>query len=1232
MVPSATCGMRTVVDAAVDLAIRRKRPIAVRAVVAFTRDVDRGDRTGVFRMRRLGLQAVAIGVVLAFPAVCPAFAQAATGDPEILLNSIPAQSNGSTFSGQVATLVTSGQTDVPSDWSISINWGDGTGPDTTTATVSGGACEPVPQGGTYIPNGGVCGEAGNGSDPVYTVSTSGHTFQGSGPYSFSLTASGTYTNGPNPGPATNTASETILGPGPPPSPQVVLDSIPAQGPGTTFTGQVATIVGSIGTLNQSDWATQISWGDGTAIDQGAAVTGPDCEVPPAGATFVSTTFCTQPGEDPVYTISDSHTFEDAGPYSISVEASATYNSEPYSGLGRGTIPSNVCATTATLGYASLELLGPGCITTAGPAQTTPMGVDVMVNGIEIDPGSSGELTLDSATGQLISTGPVTLKLGCSSCGQPQVAFSPQAIEWRVVPNPGETQIGVGGPGTFQLPSGSTLLQLPALSENSIDLMSGGQSTMSFEVGVPLPSLGSLGVVTASTQVLSSNTGGAQFNGLSAMIAVTNLFKVGKGTQAAPLFAFYGALSFTLSTDTWAVSLDFLMPPVGSVQGSAKVIDGVPTAISLGGSYTDPGLAIGDTGVFLQSLSGGFEDYPMVQEPEIGLTSSTGNAATDAANTSTCASINSNYANFLASNQALPSYCGQTGTITFAPPLEVDGAMTLSVGPVIDTRSALTVNGQFRLDNSYFNGFQNVPWEVDVQGSVSMVSLPFNQAPADAYPNTSPGSGGKFAPINNAGTEGWVTLNGDGVVEAGGGMDYKFPQNTNNWLLDLNGEVAVSLVPNGATIPLGSGQSPEQYAAAVQSQANSWAVVGSVTGNVCVQIPDVASGCAIGAGAISNVGIGGCASFSLPGTADLETVANGVDSALNAVAAVGEAIGNAAPGVVSTLGSDATTAADDTGSFLSNAASTTSSAADTFTGAVGGAFSKVFAPNLPSADHPGLAHAADERAAAADPVAHAADSGPLPTNVVVPQVNYAIGAVYNWANGSTTPLTTCSNQALVSALSAQVEARIADARGVPSLRVRVGRSGAAPRLFVITGATAAPDVIVVGPDRRAIRTKGPGFVEPGWIVEKDKQLKTTYVWAVDAPAGKWDFLAVPHSSRILRVRTAAGIPITVVTASVRGERKHAYAVRYRVADRTAGETITIEETDGTGATIPVATVRGSRGTIDWTPSAKLFRPVRVLLAVIKRGASLVSAEPLLGFNLKTHAVIKSKTKTPKPKHK
>ena len=1179
-------------------------------------------------MQRLGLKTLAIGVSLALLVVFPALAQAATGDPEILLSSIPAQSNGTVFSGQVATLVTGGEPADPSDWTISINWGDGTGTDTTSATVSPAAgvdssgCETIPQGATWIPNGGLCGEANNNRDPVYTVSTSGHTFQAFGPYSFSLTASTTYTN-PNglTGPASNSSDEQIPGSGAPPSPQVVLNSIPAQGQGTTFTGLVATIVGSIGTLGTSDWTTQINWGDGTAIDQGAVVTGPDCEMPPAGATFVATSFCPEPGEDPVYTISDSHTFQASGPYSISVEARATFNSEPYQGLGRGTIPSNVCATTATLGYASLELLGSGCITTGGPARTTPAGVDVMVNGIEIDPGPSGQLTLDSSLGLLISTGPVTLKLGCSSCGQPQVAFEPQAIEWRVVPNPGETQIAVGGPGTFQLPTGSTLLQLPALSENSIYLMSGGQSTMSFEVDVPLVGLRSLGGVAASTQVLSSNAGGAQFNGLSATIAVTTVpsaTKLKGTTLTAPFFAFDGSLSFTLSTDTWAVSLNFEMPPVGSIHGSAQVIDGTPTAISLGGSYTNPGLAIGDTGVFLQSLSGGFKDYPTVEEPEIGLTSTTGNNATDTANANTCAGINGNYANWLASNQALPSFCGQTGTITFAPPLEIDGSMGLSVGPVIDSRSALTVNGQFRFDNDYFNGFQNVPWELDAQGAVSLVQLPFNQHPADAYPNTSPIGATNFAPISNAGSEGWVDVNGDGVVEAGGGMDYTLPQNTNDWLLKIDGDVAVALVPNGATIPLGPNQSPEQYAATVQSQANSWTIVGSVTGEICLQIPSVATPCAIGVGAISNNGVGACASFSLPGTTTLEAIANGFDATVNAAASAGVALGNDASSAVTTLGSGATTATNDTGNFLSNTVSSVG-------GVLGG-----LAPDLPSADR-ARANRAGERGAAADPVADAASVDVLPTNVVIPQVNYSLGAIYRWS-GSAAPLTTCSNQALVSALSAQDEARIAVARGVPSLQVRVRRSGVAPRLFVITGKTAAPDVIVVGPDRRAIRTKGPGFVEPGWIVEKDQRLKTTYVWAVDAPAGKWDFLAVPHSSRILKVQTAAGIPDAVVRATVAGERKHAYVVRYHVADRAAGDTITIEETDGTGAPIPVATLRRNRGTVDWTPSAKLFRPVRVLLAVVKRHGSIVSAEPLLGVNLKKHAVITVETKTGKPKHK
>lgn len=60
-------------------------------------------------------------------------------------------------------------------------------------------------------------------------------------------------------------------------------------------------------------------------------------------------------------------------------------------------------------------------------------------------------------------------------------------------------------------------------------------------------------------------------------------------------------------------------------------------------------------------------------------------------------------------------------------------------------------------------------------------------------------------------------------------------------------------------------------------------------------------------------------------------------------------------------------------------------------------------------------------------------------------------------------------------------------------------------------TAAPDVLVMGPDDRAILTQGPGFIEPGWIVYKDPALRTTYVDAVDAPAGAWNFVAAPATS-------------------------------------------------------------------------------------------------------------------------
>jgi hypothetical protein len=115
-----------------------------------------------------------------------------------------------------------------------------------------------------------------------------------------------------------------------------------------------------------------------------------------------------------------------------------------------------------------------------------------------------------------------------------------------------------------------------------------------------------------------------------------------------------------------------------------------------------------------------------------------------------------------------------------------------------------------------------------------------------------------------------------------------------------------------------------------------------------------------------------------------------------------------------------------------------------------------------------------RDVASGPVAHAA-SGPIAheaqvvnQNITVPDANFSIGAVYYWRLRQTYQLSSCSHDTLVSALSARDVARVSAAGGRTGVQVRVGYSGPAPPLFVITGVTAAPDVIVMGPDRRAIR--------------------------------------------------------------------------------------------------------------------------------------------------------------------
>jgi len=114
--------------------------------------------------------------------------------------------------------------------------------------------------------------------------------------------------------------------------------------------------------------------------------------------------------------------------------------------------------------------------------------------------------------------------------------------------------------------------------------------------------------------------------------------------------------------------------------------------------------------------------------------------------------------------------------------------------VIDRNSALTVNGNFRYVDSYFDGANKVPWEFDVQGGVTLVSLPFNRSTLQVYPTGTFQNRTTFAPINNSGSQAWAEIHGDGLVQAGGGFDYSFPQNTNNWLFSVNGQAAVALIP------------------------------------------------------------------------------------------------------------------------------------------------------------------------------------------------------------------------------------------------------------------------------------------------------------------------------------------------------------------------------------------------------------------------------------------------------
>ena len=315
-----------------------------------------------------------------------------------------------------------------------------------------------------------------------------------------------------------------------------------------------------------------------------------------------------------------------------------------------------------------------------------------------------------------------------SLRQAQLGLAPQAIDWRVRANPGEETIDEG---SFQGAGAARLLSLPVLSKIEIKLGS-GQADTNFTVQVPL-GIPQFNGVRATTTVLSDNAAGARFDGLDAEIKLFNVPGASDKLQA-PFTSLKGRLQFRLSTKTWNVSLSFSIPGVGAIAGTTQIDDGKVSEIAVSGTYDNPGIALGDSGAFLQSVSARFAHYPHYSRPKIGVIKSVPLPLSCAASSAApecnvaraqalvrdaiCKDINDYYDQWIALNKAFPDYCGKVGEISFDPPIEVDGSVGIAAGPVLGGTAALIATGTLRYVDSYFDGTNKVPWAFDVEGRSS----------------------------------------------------------------------------------------------------------------------------------------------------------------------------------------------------------------------------------------------------------------------------------------------------------------------------------------------------------------------------------------------------------------------------------------------------------------------------------------------------------------------------------
>jgi uncharacterized protein (TIGR03118 family) len=141
----------------------------------------------------------------------------------------------STFSGQVATFDDTNTANTTSDFTATINWGDGT---TTTGTVSGGS-------GTFNVSGS-------------------HKYADEGSFTVSVTLTD---DAPGTANATATATATVFD-----APLSVTGQSLSTTESGTVTGSVATFTDSNTTATTADFTATIAWGDGTT--SAGTVTGP----------------------------------------------------------------------------------------------------------------------------------------------------------------------------------------------------------------------------------------------------------------------------------------------------------------------------------------------------------------------------------------------------------------------------------------------------------------------------------------------------------------------------------------------------------------------------------------------------------------------------------------------------------------------------------------------------------------------------------------------------------------------------------------------------------------------------------------------------------------------------------------------------------------------------------------------------------------------------------------------